>query len=34
MILKPHNPVYEEMTSNKDESNTKSTIDYQNEQRN
>ncbi len=27
------NPVYEEMISNKDESNTKSSIDYQNEQK-
>ncbi len=29
----PLNPVYEEMISNKDESNTKSSIDYQNEQK-
>lgn len=32
--LDPLNPVYEEMISNKDKSNTKSSIDYQNEQKN
>ncbi len=31
--LDPLNPVYEEMISNKDKSNTKSSIDYQNEQK-
>ena len=31
--MNPLNPVYEEMISNKDESNTKSSIDYQNEQK-
>ncbi len=31
--LDPLNPVYEEMISNKDESNTKNSIDYQNEQK-
>jgi len=31
--MDPLNPVYEEMTSKKDESNTKSSVDYQNEQK-
>ena len=31
--LDPLNPVYEEMISNKDESNTKSSADYQKEQK-
>ena len=33
MTLMPHNPVYEEMTSNKDVANAKSSIEYQKEQR-
>jgi len=32
--MDPLNPVYEEMISNTDESNTESSIDYQNEQKN
>ncbi|MCH8860536.1 MAG: hypothetical protein IH843_05295 [Thaumarchaeota archaeon] len=32
--MDPLNPVYDAMISNKDKSNTKSSIDYQNEQKN